>query len=269
MTNQEEKNRLVQWIRDYLNTAVPDAKYQAIIGLSGGIDSAVVAALCVEAVGQNKVLGVIMPCDSDAQDTKLGCKLAKDLDVDIVGLDLENTFYSLSKEIKHSALNNGRMPRLVMGNLKARLRMASLYTLSGLYGGLVIGTTNKTEQILGFCTKYGDNAVDIEPIQEFLKYEVYELAKMFDTIPEEIITRKPTAGLWEGQTDEDELQVKYSTVDHLLEKYGIDKLISINDNSKDFFTSFSYEESNTLRKIVKLYKANLHKDFHLPHFKRS
>ncbi len=261
----KDLNNLVKWTKDYIQTAVPAGKYQAIVGLSGGIDSAVAAALCVKAIGPEKVLGLILPCDSDPIDSELAWDLCDSLDIAAREVNLEDSFYAWKKAYKSQLEADKRIPRLVFANAKARLRMTTLYAAAGQFGGLVIGTTNKTEMILGYATKYGDNGVDIEPLQDFYKCEIYELAGYFIDIPKQIISRAPTAGLWDGQTDEGELGMTYEQIDFLLAKYGISTLCQMADGAIPH-TKYAVEATN---KIAMLYRASLHKDFNLPHFIRG
>ena len=269
---KEEVDRLTQWTRDYLEKAVPQGRFQAIVGLSGGIDSAVIAALCVQAVGADKVHGVIMPCDSDPVDGMLAERLASNFGIGCTIVDLEETFHRWWADYRSTFYTDTRLNRMIPANAKARLRMLTLYAEAARFGGLVIGTTNKTEAILGYATKYGDSGVDIEPLMSFYKKEIYELANLLNEprghipgrgtmIPQPIINRKPTAGLWEGQTDEGELEMSYDRIDAVLMEHGIEKLciqvVSGEAKAPDVI------------KIVKLYRANLHKDFHLPHYPRG
>jgi NAD+ synthase len=177
--------------------------------LSGGVDSAVVAALCVRAVGRQNVIGVILPCYSQAKDKRLAIKLANKLEIEYRIIDLKTTFNRIIKSI------NGEFSTLNKGNIKARLRMTTLYSMAGLHNGFVIGTTNLSESSIGFATKYGDHGVDIEPIGEFYKSEVYEMATLLE-VPKQIIERAPTAGLWDGQTDENEIGLNYDEIDEVL-----------------------------------------------------
>lgn len=273
-TTREELEKVISWTKDYLNRAVPNARHQAVVGLSGGIDSAVIAAICVKAVGADKVLGVVMPCDSDPKDENLASDLMISLGINnFIQMDLEETFHRWWYDFRQTMWSEKRLDRMIPANAKARLRMLTLYAAAAWSGGLVIGTTNKTEAILGYATKYGDNGVDIEPLMEFLKCEVYELAALInadsqrtaskDYIPWDIIDRPPSTGLWDGQTDEGELGMKYSEIDNLLGgSFGIDKLCQMADSGL-------YKEDSDICKIVKLYRANLHKDFHLPHYTRD
>ena len=182
-----------------------------IIGLSGGIDSAVVAALCVKALGKENVIGVALPCESNPDDARDAELVAKFLGIDftIVGLS------SMLKTLTQSLPDNTVYPKLVISNTKARLRMTTLYAIGGALNLLVVGTCNKSEIAVGYFTKHGDGGSDFEPIGEFYKYEVYEIAREL-SIPEKIINRTPTAGLFEGQTDETEMGITYKDLDIIL-----------------------------------------------------
>lgn len=233
-----------------------------MIGLSGGIDSAVAAAICVQAIGPEHVVGVILPCDSGLEDAMDALRVAKRLNIQTVDADLENTFRTWWDAYRFSiawpAQQEGAFPKmnkLVRANAKARLRMLTLYAVANQVGGLVIGTTNKTEAAIGYATKYGDGGVDIEPLMDFYKTEIWELAKILD-IPPEIISRVPSAGLWDGQTDEEELGMKYKEIDEIL--------MDINNESESCLEPGEPKYD----KIVSMIAASKHKDLHLPYFKR-
>jgi len=177
---------------------------KAIIGISGGVDSAVITALCVKAVGKENVLGIEMPYgNQDTTDSKivishLGIK-SKEINIKEI-VDKFN-FIELDKNSK--------------GNVMARTRMAVLYAFANQLKGMVMGTGNKTEIEIGYFTKYGDGGVDVEPIGDLYKTEILEIAKILQ-LPEKIITKKPSAGLWDGQTDEDEIGATYREMDAAL-----------------------------------------------------
>lgn len=182
-------------------------KKKAIVGISGGVDSAVVAALCVKAVGKSNVVGAMMPyADQSIDDSVLLCK------------QLEITTHCVNvKPMVCEFLNAiGSSNKLVNGNLRARSRMAILYAFAGSLDGLVIGTGNKTELMLGYFTKYGDGGCDIEAIGNLYKTEVFELAKELD-IPDIIVNKSPSAELWAGQTDEKEIGMTYREMDLILD----------------------------------------------------
>ena len=177
---------------------------KAIIGISGGIDSALVAALCSRVFGKQQVLGVLMPYyEEHLEDSRL---VVDFLEIESKHVNIKNIvdgfdFLKPSKSTK--------------GNIMARIRMTILYAFANQLNGFVIGTGNKTEIETGYFTKYGDGGVDIEPIGDLYKTEVYELARFLE-LPEQIINKKPSAGLYKGQTDECELGLSYEKLDSVL-----------------------------------------------------
>lgn len=187
------------------------AKVRGIIfGLSGGVDSSVVAALAKEAVARNRVLGLLLPVHSSAQDSKDAKLVARKLKIKTKLIDLSGTYDNLLY------LYPKGNP-IAKANLKARLRMATLYFLANKLNYLVCGTGNKSELLIGYFTKYGDGATDILPIADLFKHQVRELARDLG-IPERIINKPPTAGLWLGQTDEGEIGMSYAELDDILER---------------------------------------------------
>lgn len=201
------KKRIVSWIRKQ----VKDSGAKGIVlGLSGGIDSSVVACLCKEASAGRKVLGLFLPCNSHHQDLKDAFLLAKQLGIKTKRVDLSRIYGSILKVLP--AAN-----KLARANLKPRLRMLVLYYFANKLNYLVCGTGNKSELLAGYFTKYGDGAVDILPIADLYKRQVRELARELK-IPENIISKHPSAGLWPGQTDEGEMGLTYSELDDILER---------------------------------------------------
>ncbi len=179
-----------------------------VVGLSGGIDSAVTAALCKRAVGEGNVLAVWMPCHSVSEDERCSRLVAEALGLSLVTVDLTaicDTFLQVLPE-------GNKMAR---ANLKPRLRMSALYYLAQANGYLVAGTGNRPEIMVGFFTKYGDGGVDLEPLGELYKHEVRELARVLG-VPQPIIDRAPSPGLWPGQTDEGEMGITYAEIDAVL-----------------------------------------------------
>ncbi len=208
---------IVHWLRDRAEGA---GARGFVFGLSGGIDSAVVARLCQMAT-PNRVLGVILPCYSHAQDEADAYVMADAFGIPTAKVDLAAPFDALTGEL-HTALKN--LPREVHvtdikqqlpgANIKPRLRMTSLYFIANSLNYLVAGTGNRSELTLGYFTKYGDGGCDVLPIGALLKSEVRSLAKEL-SVPQAIINKAPSAGLWIGQTDEAEMGFSYDT----LEKY--------------------------------------------------
>jgi len=224
-----------EWIKNYISSAKADG---VVIGLSGGIDSSVTASLCVSALGKEKVIGISLPCESIPQDFEDAKLIADQLGIELIKIDLTPLF-SEFKESVIASLEETQFTLinveedmwkdniLALANVKPRLRMTTLYYIGqslGLY--LVAGTGNRTEMAIGYFTKYGDGAVDFEPLGDLYKCEVRELAKHFN-IPEKIIKKPPSAGLWKGQTDEDEIGISYDKLDEII--YRIDNNLDMSD----------------------------------------
>ena len=186
-----------------------------ILGLSGGIDSSVLAALGREALGRDGVLGVIMPCHSSPEDESDAKLLADTLDVRYTRVDLSATFDSLRGEI------GGELSPLVSSNMKARLRMVTLYALGQSQSLLVCGTSNRSEYETGYFTKYGDSGSDLMPLVSFLKRDIRAMARILG-VPERIINKAPSAGLVAGQTDEGDMGFTYDVLDEYLATGKID-----------------------------------------------
>ena len=195
-----------KFLKDYLEKAHCD-KY--VLGVSGGVDSSLVAAILKSAVGKDKVHCLIMPIDSIKEDTEDGLTLVKDLDLPYDVIDNTAAFEAYKKEF---ARNGIELDRSTLGNLKARMRMATLYAIAQKERGLVVGTDNADERCVGYYTKHGDGACDILPIAHLVKAEVVEAAKMYG-VRQHLAERVPSAGLFEGQTDEKEMGVSYKDLD--------------------------------------------------------
>jgi NAD+ synthase len=196
---------IASWLWDY---AAKAGARGYVIGLSGGIDSACTAVLCQRAMG-DKVLGALLPCHSLAEDARMARLLADTFGIRTLTVSLKAAYDGLMDALPSGA------SALAQANVKPRLRMTALYALAQSHGYLVAGTGNKSEISVGYYTKYGDGGVDLEPLGGLYKSQVRLLARELG-IPQPIIDRPPTAGLWEGQTDEEEMGITYDALDAAL-----------------------------------------------------
>jgi NAD+ synthase len=184
-----------------------------VFGVSGGIDSAVIAALARRAFAEH-TLGVLMPCHSQPKDAADGALVAERVGVPFVTVDLTPTFDLLARSL--AAASPGVLQsRLALANLKPRLRMTTLYALANELGYFVVGSSNRSELAVGYFTKYGDSGVDLLPLADLVKGEVRELAHALG-VPQSIIDKPPSAGLWAGQTDEHDMGLSYEELDACL-----------------------------------------------------
>ena len=189
-----------------------------VVGLSGGIDSALVARLARDALGAAHVLGVLLP------DAPFPDPLRKETEAFARELGIESRTIPIAPvEGAYRALLPELADRVSLGNMKARIRMTVLYAIARARNRVVAGTGNKSELLLGYFTKYGDGGVDLLPLGDLYKTDVRAIAQEL-ALPAAIRERPPTAGLWEGQTDEAELGISYADVDQIL--YGLEQLRS-------------------------------------------
>ena len=197
----------------------------AVIGLSGGIDSAVAAYLTVEAVGKENVLAIMLPVQdlTPGYDTDDATSVANQLGIEYRVIEIGSVLHTLSGVVPDYDADVA----VANGNLTARIRMCVLYYYANLMNRLVIGTGNRTELLLGYATKHGDAGVDMEPIGDLYKTEVFELAG-FLGVPERIIRKAPSARLWAGQTDEGELGMRYPDIDRIL-RMIVDERLSMDE----------------------------------------
>jgi len=183
---------------------------KAVIGISGGLDSAVTATLCVKALGKENVIGIMLPC-GEQKDIQDSIELCNKLDIQSYTIDIS----AMVNSYKHPFYSPDQTR---LGNIMARSRMIVLYDISSIHRGLVVGTSNKTELMMGYFTLHGDGACALEPIGHLYKTWVKEMAVALE-IPKSIIEKAPSAGLWEGQTDEKEMGISYYLLDAILLKY--------------------------------------------------
>ncbi|MCH4888224.1 NAD(+) synthase [Acidaminobacter sp. JC074] len=209
---EKRVEHVVTWLREQVELSHTNG---ILVGLSGGIDSSVVACLIKRAFPENSI-GVILPCKSNDKDKEDGIAVAEACGLDYIEVDLTEAHDNIFNKVNDALGDRGQKRRLTDANLRARLRMSTLYTVGNDMGYLVAGTDNAAELLTGYFTKYGDGGVDILPLARLTKREVFEWAKYLG-VPQSVIDRKPSAGLWEGQTDEEEMGVTYDAIDAYIE----------------------------------------------------
>jgi NAD+ synthase len=228
-------HKIVQWLKDELNKTKTKG---FVLGISGGLDSSVCAALIKKAT--EECLGLILPIESNVQDLDDAAEVASQINLKTQYIDLTPIYRNL---IKFLPDNN----QVALGNIKARLRMVVIYYYANLNNYLVCGTGNKTEISLGYFTKYGDGACDILLLGDLYKIEVREIARVLG-IPEQIIKKVPSAGLWQGQTDEGEIGFSYDVIDKTLQEIKKNQIKG--DVAKKL--KFRIEQSEHKRKLPKI-----------------
>lgn len=229
---------MVSWLRDKRDKT---GLKGAVFGLSGGVDSAVVAALSKLAFGDDH-LAIVMPIHSLKEDEVDAKLLADKLGIKTTRVDLTSTYDDFVKNAKAESFT-----KMSLSNIKPRLRMTNLYLYGQNLSYMVLGSSNKSEYLVGYFTKWADSACDVYLLRDFYKSEVYELAKVLE-VPDEIINKKPSAGLWKGQSDEDELGVSYDDIEKYFEGETID--------------------SEKAKRIQALYKSTQHKRDSIDYYKK-
>jgi len=210
MNAEQIADRLASWIRE---KALAAGCAGVVVGMSGGLDSSVLAVLCRRAFPQN-TLGVIMPCHSSSEDKKHALAVAEKFSIRTEMVVLDPVFDALLKALPPGGAEPG-VRGLAGANVKPRLRMVTLYHFANKLEYIVAGAGNRSELSVGYFTKYGDGGADILPLGSLVKKEVRELAD-FLGVPQAIIDKPPSAGLWQGQTDEDEMGLSYEELDRYL-----------------------------------------------------
>lgn len=246
---QKETKKVIEFIRNYYKE---NNLGGVILGISGGKDSGVVAALFVEALGKENVIGVTLPCHSKKEDA-YDAKLVSDYyGFNLINFDITNTFDVFKDELKKIGNFDNEELKNSDINIKPRLRMATLYYLAALYSSLnnktylVAGTSNKCELFVGYFTKGGDNVCDISTIADFTVKEVIEIGKYL-RVPEKVLYKVPNDGI-SNQTDEDKLGVTYKDIAKYINNENLDVKIK--------------------KRIETLHKNNKHK-FNIPTYKRK
>lgn len=210
MSIEELARRVVSWIRDTVSAAGGKG---VVVGLSGGIDSAVVAVLCKRAFAES-TLGIIMPCHSDKIDRGHAELVAEKFEMPVEVVVLDEVYDSLLQAFPARDYDEVTR-RLAEANIKPRLRMITLYCFANCLNYMVAGTSNRSELAVGYFTKYGDGGSDLIPLGNLVKQQVRDLA-VYLGVPQEIIDKPPSAGLWRGQTDEEQMGLTYTELDHYL-----------------------------------------------------
>ena len=239
------QRRIADWLADRLDMTGAEG---FVLGLSGGVDSATTAALAVQAVGSESVLAAILPCHSEPIDAHLAQRVADVFEIPTVTVNLDDAFDALVE-----ALPPTEHP-LAAANIKPRLRMITLYYLAQTNNYLVLGSGNKTERMVGYSTKYGDAGADLMPLGDIYKTEVWRLARELG-VPTEVVERAPSAGLWPGQTDEEELGITYHELDHVLKTMASRESAHISPSA--------------LEKVKKMIANSAHKRAMPPIFERA
>jgi len=237
------KNQIVSWISDYFkNNAAPDTK--AVIGISGGKDSSTVTALCLEALGASRVLGVLMP-NGEQPDIDVSYDLCKTLGIEYVEVNISAPV----KEFYDSVTKAGMVLNDVATvNTPARIRMTTLYAISGIVGGRVANTSNFSEDYVGYATKFGDSAGDFAPLMDLTVSEVKAIGRELG-LASKFVDKTPLDGL-SGKTDEDNLGFTYDVLDRYIRE-GI------------------CDDDFVREKIDRLHRLNLHKVEPIPVFRLS
>ncbi len=206
-TTEDDAVELRGFIRRYVDNSNSKG---VVVGFSGGIDSAVVVKLAADALGPENVHAVFMPSKATPEaDYECTSRMAKEWGIGLETIDIQPAADAFA------GMLGGNLTALEMGNITARCRMTLLYARAKSLGCIVLGTSNQSEYMMGYFTKHGDGGSDAAPIVGLYKTNVRQLARIIG-VPEDIIDKPPSAGLWEGQTDEGEMGITYADLDHVL-----------------------------------------------------
>lgn len=233
-------------IVDIVTTFIRDSLEQSgmsgvVIGMSGGLDSSILAKLASDALGPDKVLGMFLPESSSSQEDAEHAEFySRSLGIEFETVSIDGMLQASREAVE------GSVDKTVLANIKARCRMIVLYQRANALNRLVLGTGNKSELMVGYFTKFGDGGCDLLPIGDLYKTQIKEMAE-FLGLPKEIIIKPPSAGLWEGQTDEVELGISYEELDSIL--LGIE--LSMDDDQISERTNHPISEVARIRSMVK------------------
>lgn len=243
---QRRRDHIVEFIEDTIETAGAD---RAVLGLSGGIDSTTVAYLAVAALGPDRVHGISMPSsvnpDADETDAE---RVANALDIEFDVIDIN----PIVDAFVDAAPDHAADDRMALGNVRVRTRAVLNYFVANAEDGLVLGTGNRSEAATGYFTKYGDQAVDCNPIGNLYKCQVRQLARELG-VPEDLVSRTPTAAMWEGQTDKEEMGLGYDELDAILAVHVDGPL------SKSATVRTLDVPESAVDRVVELYETSAHK----------
>jgi len=247
----------VEKISNFIEDKVNESNTSGIvIGLSGGLDSSTTAYLCAKTIKKDKILGIIMPTvTTPIEDIEDAIVVAEKLGIEYEVIHVDELIAPFKEICIHTTnkdFKNTEYSDIANANLKARIRMMILYYHANNLNRLVVGTGNRSELLVGYFTKHGDGGVDLLPIGDLYKTEVRTLASQLG-VPKEIIEKPPTAGLWAGQTDEEELGIKYELLDRIL-YLMVDEKMKDNDISQ----KLEIPLSEVLR-IKKKVESSVHK----------
>ena len=251
MNYKQEINNISQWISNYQKESGCDGY---VIGISGGLDSAIVTSLCCQAIGKGKVIAIYLPCESSLNMEEDAIQLAKNLGIELRVSNLIDSYNSIIQKLEEGGETVNQSTK---ANIKARLRMTMLFALANQYNYLMAGTSNLSELMVGYFTKFGDGGVDIEPIGNYYKTEIYKMAELMPEIPDSIKTKAPSADLSPGQTDEKNIGMPYSEIDKILK--GLDP----NDSQ-----NLEGINRDNIKKIKDMIKKAEHKNNLPPRYER-
>ncbi len=218
---QKTKDEVVAWIRDFFEKNGPGCN--AIVGISGGKDSSVVSGLCVEALGKDRVIGVLMPCGTQ-KDISASRLLVSHLGIKNIEVNVYDAVEGLTKAIENgvtTGMDAVEFTAQTKTNLPPRIRMATLYAVGQSLNGRVANTCNLSEDWVGYSTRYGDAAGDFSPLAHLTVQEVKAIGHLIG-LPEELVEKPPIDGLYSGKTDEDNLGFTYAMLDHYIRTGEID-----------------------------------------------